>query len=189
MIDKSFNGKSRSHISLAKRRRKERVDMKMQKNMSVCLVCLLFLLTTGCQAVQKQAESPETVVAEGKNECEFFFFTELDPGMYNYDTELGVVTRGQIIKANFDCGTPYLDGVLVGINDYWFVDGQHHGTGWDELLTVEGGVWKGTSENPDGVTIHHVYLGEGKYKDLKLTFVFDATTSTADYHVTKVNQE
>jgi hypothetical protein len=46
---------------------------------------LLLLAFAGCQAVQKQAAAPETVVAEGKNECEFFFFTELDPGMTNFD--------------------------------------------------------------------------------------------------------
>jgi hypothetical protein len=98
--------------------------MNKQKRATLCLVCLLLLLTAGCQVVQKLEAAPETVVAEGKNECEFFYLTTLDPGEYTYDLELGVVTRGLVFTANFDCGTPYLNGVLYLINDYWFVDGK-----------------------------------------------------------------
>jgi hypothetical protein len=163
--------------------------MNKQKRGTFCLVCLLFLLTAGCQAVQRQAIAPETVIEEGKETCTFALMTPLHPGKIVPDPELGNVTYGHVFTYHYDCGSPYLSGICVSVIDYWGEWDKESSSGIVECLTTEDGVWKGTSQSDGGENIQHAYLGEGKYKGLKLTFVFDATDSIVDYRVTRVNEQ
>jgi hypothetical protein len=164
--------------------------MKMQKSVCVCLVCLLLLLAfAGCQAVQKQGAAPETVVAEGKGTCTFSYLTTLHPGKIVSDPELVYVTYGNVHIFGYDCGDPYMDSDCVRVTDYWGEPDKESFTSMDECVTTEGGVWIGTAKGDGGDTLQHDYLGKGKYKGLKLSFLFDIPTSTADYRVTKLPGE
>jgi hypothetical protein len=163
--------------------------MKIKNWTAICLIGIVLLLSSGCQAVQQQAAAPDIVVVENKNVCEFLYITNMIPGWPTYDAKLGIITRGFVFKFGIDCDDPYLNGDYVGLNDYWGEGDSEGGTGMVEGVTVEGGIWKGTSIHEGGDTIQHDYIGEGKYKGLKLSFVFDITDSSVDYRVTKAAGE
>jgi hypothetical protein len=163
--------------------------MKNRSWAAVCVILFMFLLETGCQAVQKQGAPAETVIVENKAVCEFLYLQHQYPGITVLDPELTSITRGFMFKFAIDCGDPYLNGDYITIVDYWEKDNVEGSTGMVEGVTAEGGVWKGTSVQTSNETIQHDYSGEGKYKGLKLTFVFDATDSTVDYRVTRVNEQ
>lgn len=113
----------------------------------------------------------------------------MHPGKIVSGPELGNVTYGHVITMGYDCGDPYMISDCVSVVDYWPAKNTHADNARVECVTTEGGVWKGTSENDGGDTVTNTYLGEGKYKGLKLTYGFDATTSMVEYRVTRVAEE
>jgi hypothetical protein len=58
----------------------------------------------------------ETVVVENKSACEFAYYITLDPGVLNVDEELEYGMQGSVSKSKFDCGNPYMNGVIYSQN-------------------------------------------------------------------------
>jgi hypothetical protein len=156
---------------------------------SICLLCvILFLVSAGCQAVQKQGAEPE-VVAQGTVSCDIENFTESPPLLIQSDPELGTVQRGYVIKHHNRCGVPYLDGAYIGIQDEWHLGNTGGWSTMMEIATDEGGIWKGTHEVNNDLLLKGSYFGDSKYKGLHLALEYDLAKNSMTYTVTRVNEQ
>jgi hypothetical protein len=163
--------------------------MNKQKRGALCLVCLLFLLTAGCQAVQKQGAETAEIVSEGKLTCKILNLVATNSLRYHKDPVLGYVERGYGLLYALDCDNQYIDGQYVGIQDGWRTEQEGAWSAMLEGITNERGVWKGTSSNPGGMDVHFEFLGEGKYEGLALTYDYDLNKHELTYRLTKVSSE
>jgi len=134
----------------------------------------------------------EIVVAEGEEYCPVLDFEEVC-GPKVKDPELGYVNRACILRSRFTCPEPYPIGKCVAISDF-----AGSPTAFMECVNDKGGVWKGTYEwvlkpqfvNYKSHELNHwnsvgTYIGEGQYKGLQMSYVYDIGTSTSKYRITK----
>jgi hypothetical protein len=102
--------------------------------------------------------------------------------------ENGTVNRAEFVWLYLNCEDAYIKGWMMGLADgYDYNDGTGKSTGYRELVTDQGGVWKGMfEENFDGTNIIHngTYTGEGIYDGLQMVLKYDGATQTASYRVT-----
>ena len=102
--------------------------------------------------------------------------------------ENGTVNRAEFVWLYLNCEDPYIKGWMMGIADgYDYDDGTGMSTGYRELVTDQGGVWKGMFEERfDGENIIHkgTYTGEGIYDGLQMVLEYDGAKQTAMYRVT-----
>ena len=104
------------------------------------------------------------------------------------EIENGTVNRAEFVWLYFNCDEPFLKGWMMGIADgYDYADGTGKSVGYRELVTDQGGVWKGMFEDrSDGNNIIHkgTYTGEGIYDGLQMVFEYDSAKQLAKMRVT-----
>jgi hypothetical protein len=104
------------------------------------------------------------------------------------DPELGRTDRGFVIKWVFKCDDPYLDGKAIGVQDGHDITGGYFYNGYYEIVTDEGGVWKGTGDNTyrnGATTAEGVYQGEGKYEGLVMRIKYILPTNKMSLRVSR----
>lgn len=150
----------------------------------VVAVLVLCLVLAGCQS--KEAEEGP-LVKENELVCPIE-----NLGGRAADTvqtiENGTVNRAEFVWLYLNCEEPYLKGWMMGIADgYDFNDGTGKSTGYRELVTDQGGVWKGMFEERfDGENIVHkgTYTGEGIYDGMQMVLDYDSAKQLAKIRVT-----
>jgi hypothetical protein len=131
----------------------------------------------------------EMVVAEEEAYCPVVDFKEEAPLAIVNDPELGKVDRAFVVKFGFTCSVPYLKGKYVAIQDGYFLkDGTYTWSALFELVTDDGGIWKGTYEVIHGISLG-ISKGEGLYKGLQTSTEYEQSTSIMKFRVTKLVEE
>ena len=124
------------------------------------------LVLTGCQAKEPERE----IVYEIEIPCpvEDFVETTVDPIQ---DPELGTVYRAYTQAFKLTCSEPYIEGRVHALLDGYIKSDSTSGWwGYYELVTDEGGVWKGICETTYPTsTVCTLLEGEGIYKGLQMS--------------------
>lgn len=148
---------------------------------SFLLVGLLVL--TGCQAKEPERE----IVYEKEIPCPVADVVEttVDP---IEDPELGTVFRGLTQEFKLLCSEPYIEGRIIALLDGYIKSDLTSGSwGYYELVTNEGGVWKGTCETTLPIkTVCTLLEGEDIYKGLQMSLEYDFATSKVNIAVYKL---
>lgn len=141
------------------------------------VVFLLALVLAGCSSAEKTAEITGEVIAEKDVSCPFEGYTD-SSGVKLIDPELGETDRGWVSRWEFACDEPYIKGKVIGFQDGRIVSAGYDWTGYYEIATDEGGVWRGLGtgkhHGPEGSGQVQVTLqGDGLYKGLTMIATLD----------------
>lgn len=169
-----------------------------QKCSVVTILTLAMLLAfAGCQAAATPTIAPiptiaptptESVVVEREANCPIENFIE-QPSIKVMDTELGEVDRAFYVRWSFSCEDPYIKGQYFAIQDgYTRPDGTYVWTSMLEIVTDEGGVWKGNCDN-DPKSSRCTFIGDSKYKGLKMTSEYFGETGVVKFRIAKIVME
>jgi hypothetical protein len=139
-------------------------------------------------AAGEQSAQTEVLVAEGEAKCPIIDFQEGD-SIPVWDPELEQnVDRAFVIQCVLDCPEPYIGGHVIAIQDGWYDKyDEYMWTALEELITDEGGVWKGTCVSYMRFQAGECLMdGDGLYKGLQISTRYDYQTSVIKYRVTKL---
>jgi hypothetical protein len=150
---------------------------------------VLCLVLAGCQAL---GAGGGKLVKEVELVCpieDMHFGVEGFEMQFWQNMENGNISRASFGWSYLNCNEPTMKGWLYGLGDaYVHDDGITDTKNYTEIITDEGGVWKGMQEcqyKEAGSYCHHTMTGEGLYEGLNATLEYYFDTSTARIRVTK----
>jgi len=159
------------------------------RNRTLTSIAVLLVVTclalAGCQAADKEPE--REIVYEKDVNCPVINFVEstVDPAE---DPELGTVFRAYTHEFELSCSEPYIAGRIVAVLDGYIKSDSTSGWwGYYELVTKEGGVWKGNCDTIYPTKTTCIALdGEGIYEGLQLDLESELATGNIKFTVTRL---
>jgi hypothetical protein len=156
----------------------------------IALLSVMLMAITGCQAITKEEAAPTPIVVVTREAtCPIENFEEQESTSAWDLALLKNVDRAFVVKGDFTCEDEYIKGKLVALQDGYVLDtGKYYWTGFYEIITDEGGIWKGTCENTQDAGSVCKFNGESKYKGQQMSLDISAD-SVFKFTITKLVEE
>lgn len=144
--------------------------------LSLLFAWMALLALFGCRqelevVVEKQVQCP--VAGLVKEACQTI-----------QDTKLGTMSAGCVFTWTYPCDEPYLKGKGVALGDSYSYAGTDHQEYWQEIITDEGGLWRGTCEMNTTDLITRCQLeGAGKYQGLRMASEANELTGEVNFSI------
>jgi hypothetical protein len=158
---------------------------KCKRIVIVNIGLVVFLVLTGCKAEATEQEPEREIVYEKEVRCPIANFIESTVEPIEDPEEKTAYFRAYTHQFDLTCSEQYVEGrVLALLDGYTKSDYTSFMWGYYELVTTEGGVWKGMCEGvPTVDTQCPDMVGEGIYEGLHLLLEYDVATSTVNFTV------